>query len=308
MPHVSIVLVNYNTARLTIDCIKSIQSKTLSPLNYEIIVVDNGSKYDDYEELLSSPLLKNDSNIYLLREKQNLGFGGGNQRGALRAKGKYIAFINTDVLLENDCLGILYNFLENNEAVVGGATQLSQSGEAKKSFDHHLSIKREILGRNLLQKLNPNSYPDRKKRYSKPLQVDCVPGSFMMVDRDAFNIISGFDCNLFLYYEETDLCRRLILHNKNWSTFHVPEARYIHLKGASTDSNIAITREMKISYHYVLRKFSSTLSYLLFYNFQVIKTLIKSIGSSKSRKLLPFLLKGFPLHHSFKLKQVIHDK
>ena len=97
--NISIVILNFNSHEFTINCLKSIELSIDKYLEYEIIVVDNGSNINDFK-LLNQKIEKNSYklNIKVLRNKTNLGFGGGNMIGAKESIGKYIAFINNDTL------------------------------------------------------------------------------------------------------------------------------------------------------------------------------------------------------------------
>ena len=112
--NISIVILNFNSHEFTINCLKSIELSIDKYLEFEIIVVDNGSNISDFK-LLNQKIEKNSykQNIKVLRNKTNLGFGGGNMIGAKESIGKYIAFINNDTLLLNNCFNILFCFLVN---------------------------------------------------------------------------------------------------------------------------------------------------------------------------------------------------
>ena len=86
-----------------------------------------------------------------------------------------------------------------------------------------------------------------------PTKVHYVQGSFMFIGSADFNEIGGFDTNLFLYYEESDISLRL-LKLKNKYTYLVPSLEYIHYKSASTKKNIDIKIEQKISLLYHTKK------------------------------------------------------
>lgn len=306
MKDISVILINYNSSSFTIDCIKSISTQTVPSLTYEFIIVDNASSISDYTTLKQGIEELNLPNLKLIRSKYNTGFGGGNMYGIQFATGKYYAFINNDTLLQNDCLNTAFNFLENTEeASICAPQQYNEKGEVQKSFDHFLSLKRELLGRKILEKTNSSKFPKRQKVYTNPIQVQSVPGSFLVVDAEAFNNVGGFDTNIFLYYEETDLCYRIAKKIKNGLCFLVPEGRYTHFKGKSTEKNIAIKKELKISLLYVLRKNSGFTHFQILRWWLTFKFLFKSIINPKHFTLFILFLKGAPLSESLKLKQTI---
>lgn len=309
MNDISIILINYNSSSYTTQCVKSIIKNTKQNLKYEIIIIDNASNLDDYLALKKEIEIINPSNYQLIRSKYNTGFGGGNMHGVQYSNGKYYAFINNDTVLQNDCLNIVFNFLEmKKEAVICAPQQYNENGEVQKSFDHFLSLKRELFGRKILEKLNPRKYPKRKKIYQHPVKVQSVPGSFLMVEANAFEAVNGFDTNIFLYYEETDLCYRISKSLKNGHCFLVPEGRYTHFKGQSTSKNLAIKKELKISLLYVLRKNSGYVAYQILRCWLTFKFFLKSVIKPKNFSLFILLLKGAPISNSLKLKSTIAKK
>jgi len=131
-----------------------------------------------------------------------------------------------------------------------------------------------------------------------------------LLQNDCLNIetIGGFDTNIFLYYEETDLCYRIAKNNSNGRCFLVPEGRYTHFKGQSTGKSLAIKKELKISLLYVLRKNSGYLAYQTLRCWLTFKFFFKSIIKPKNFVLFKLFLKGAPLSDSLKLKQTIAKK
>ena len=105
MIDVSIILVNYNTYNLVLECIESIEKFTTKN-SYEIIVVDNNSPDRSIENLNSIfPYVK------LILNEENSGFGAGNNLGFTKAIGKYTFFLNSDTLFCNDSLYYFIDFL-----------------------------------------------------------------------------------------------------------------------------------------------------------------------------------------------------
>lgn len=304
MFEIAVIIINYNSSQLTQECINSIIDKTACEIKYQIIVVDNCSEAADYLLLKQFCDAHTFKNLQLIRSKINTGFGGGNMTGFHFANANYIAFINNDTLFLNDCLSILKSAIEkdNTIAVVGGQSY-TETGKKMVAFDHFASIAKELFGRDFLEKINPKKYPKRKLAYTEPLKVNYVQGSFMMLKTADFNEVGGFDTNIFLYYEETDLCKRLEKIGK--STFLIPNAKYIHYHGASTPQNITIKTELKISLLYVIRKHYGYFSYWFLLNYLRINYSFSTLFKPKYWYLLKVLLAGAPLSMSLKTKQKI---
>jgi len=220
--------------------------------------------------------------------------------GAQFAKSYYLLFLNNDAMLLNDCLGILLNFMKANPKVgVSTAQNFDENNRFVASFDHNKGLRRLLFGRGFLEKNNPQLYPKRKKEYSKPLKVNWVNGAFLFFDSKAFAEVGGFDTNIFLYWEEMDICHRL--KKLGYESWLVPEAKILHHQGVSTGTSKVMNRESYISYLYVLRKNYGFGKYLLIRVYLTIAILIKP----KKWYLLPIILKSNNQTQSLKQKQKI---
>ena len=102
---VSVIIVNYNTLELTKNTIESVFEKTIE-VSYEIILVDNASTDGSVEFFENNYKDK----IILIKNNENLGFGRANNKGIEIAKGKYIFLLNSDTLLINNAIKILFDF------------------------------------------------------------------------------------------------------------------------------------------------------------------------------------------------------
>ena len=301
---IAIILINYNSSEHSINCIQSIVEKTSKNIQFQIIITDNCSEKEDYLKLKTFCDQRNYPNLQLYRSNINSGFGGGNMFGVQFANAKYLAFINNDTLLKNDCLSILKKALDDNHNIgIAGAQAYKENGDFMISLDHFASPVREIIGRGFLETINPKKYPKRKKRYTTPLQVNFIPGSFMFVRTKDFNEVGGFDTTIFLYYEETDLCIRL--SKKSKFAYLIPEAEFIHFHGASTEKSLAIKKELKISLLYIIRKHYGFFAHKLVLSFLTIKYFFSSILKPKNWSLFFLLLSEAPLSKSLKTKQKI---
>lgn len=307
MHDIAVIIINYNSSQFTVNAIKSIVKTTSRDLNYQIIVIDNASKYEDFLALQTETT--DIPNLELIRSKLNTGFGAGNMFGIQFANAKFYAFINNDTLLLNDCLSELKHFMESHTKVALCAPQgYDENKNVLHSFDHFLTLRRELFGRSIFEFLYPKTYPKRNIVYSNPIKVQCIPGSFLFVDSQAFNAVGGFDSNIFLYYEETDLAYRMSKLKQKNECYLVPNGKYIHFIGKSTSPSLLIKKELKISLLYVLKKNSSYLSYLFLRSYLTTTYAIKSLVKPRYFKLAILLLKGAPLSESLKQSQIILNK
>jgi GT2 family glycosyltransferase len=303
----SIIIINYNTSQLTFDCIKSIYETTPKDFKFEVIVVDNASKYEDYLELKDEISLFGKENLTLFRSKINSGFASGNMTGVQFASGKYVVFINNDVVLLHDSFSPLIDYFENNiDTGVIGLQPLYDNQKKQVAFGHFDTIYNRFFGYWLFEKLNPSKVK-RHKTYFEPVPVDYVVGSFMFFRARSFNEIGGFDTNLFLYFEEMDICKRL--KNINLNTIFFPNINYVHINGASTKLGYVKKIELKISHLYIVRKNHGYLHYCALKYFFIIQYFFKALFNPKHFKMLFKLITfGPPLAASIRHLQKIQEK
>ncbi len=298
MYDIAVILINYNTSKYTLECIQSIVEKTSSSISYQIIVVDNNSEINDYDNLKNN--FPDNNSISLHRSVINTGFGGGNMFGTQEARAKYLLFMNNDALLLNDALSILKNYMDNQPEVgLSSAQNYDEDHNLVPSFDYNKDLYRLVLGRGFLQKKNSKKYYNRKEKHTSPITVDWVNGAFLFFRAEAFNKIGGFDTNIFLYFEEMDLCHRLKLNS--YKTVLVPSAEILHYKSVSTGTSKNIHIEAFISHLYVIKKHYGFVHYNTLRLYFILIFLFKP----KKWFLIKYALKGQNLFDSLKQKQKI---
>ncbi|WP_019668507.1 glycosyltransferase family 2 protein [Eudoraea adriatica] len=303
----SVIIINYNSYEFTRECVKSVLKNTTSTVSYEIIIVDNASKKEDYAELKNYISGLKYSNVRLYRSRINTGFGGGNMYAVQFANSKYYLFLNNDTLLINDPIKICFDFMEKTKDAALCGPQIFNEHQIKEvSFDHFTSLGREIFGKKMLEFIFPGTKPNRRKLYTKPLSVDYVNGSFMFFRAKDFDSVGGFDTNIFLYFEESDICYRL--KKKSKKTYFIPSASYLHYQGKSignTSWNIKTKIELKTSMFYVIRKNYGYLHYQILRIFFIFRYGVVSIIKPKYFRLFHRILIGLPLGKSLKHEQRI---
>ncbi len=299
MFEIAAIIINYNTSKYTIECIESIYKQTAKNLNFQIVIVDNNSNIEDYILLENQINSKIYSNLKLIRNDINTGFGGGNMCGVEHADAKYYAFINNDVVLLNDCFSILKKEMEKNPSMgVCGPKNFSPNGKFLSTLDHFASLPKEIFGRKVLEFINPKKYPNRRFPYETIQKGQLISGSFMFLRASDFNKIGGFDTAIFLYHEETDFCLRLRQINKD--AYFVPEANIMHHHGASTTKSIHIKTEIKISLLYVIKKHYGYFQYKVLLTYLQIVYFFKAIFIPKKKYTFKILIKGACSKYSLK--------
>jgi hypothetical protein len=296
---ISFITVNYNSTDETIQLIHSIHKHT-SKLSYEVIIVDNNSNDD---ELTKLRVLENDKRVIIIYNPINEGFAQGNMHGVQKASGKYYFFLNNDTLLLNETANILKDFLDNNPKTALATAQLFQDESTPTtSFKKFPSLANKLFGNFFVRLLNKNDFPSNKARLSTPTKVSVVSGSCMFFRASIFNTIGGLDTNFFLYCEEEDISKRI--WNSGYEVYIVPEAKLIHIEGASTQKSYEIEREYYISYNLLLKKHFNKLEAFVFKGLTLLKLLRRTLRGQNYAKLFYFVLRGSPKNQSLRYKQL----
>ncbi|VAW53841.1 hypothetical protein MNBD_GAMMA06-1429 [hydrothermal vent metagenome] len=300
---IAVIMINYNSSDYTLSCVKSIIKETSENIKYQIIIIDNASKYDDYEHLSSEIKgISKKHGIYLFRNKMNLGFSAGNMLGVQFAKAQYYFFLNNDCTLQNDCLSILHSFCEKNQDIALCSPQLySDTGEYQSCVDYFPILSTKIFGTIILKFLYGDRYFKRKFEYTSPTEVDVVSGSQMFVRSGPFDSIGGLDTTFFLYCEEEDLALRL--YKNKYKTYLVPEAKNIHAGGKSTPATLDIKKEFYISFFYFYQKHYGSTKTVLIKFFTAFRMLTKSYKNIDNLKLAYFVAHKANIKYSLKHEQ-----
>ncbi len=218
----SIIIVSYNTKKITQDCIKSIEvSLKQASMSYEIIVVDNASTDGSIQML---------QNFKLLSNTTNLGFAKANNQGVKEAKGRYIFFLNSDTIVLDNAIEKLLTFYKQNEITIQflGGKLLNKDHSAQPSCGPFYSLP-VIFGALFLKgdywgltRYSPNAVKE----------VDWVSGACILTKKEYFQTIGGFDEQIFMYMDEIDLLYRA--KQKRYRVFFYPDAEFIHFGTASS--------------------------------------------------------------------------
>jgi GT2 family glycosyltransferase len=236
---VSIIIVSYNTKALLKQCLQSVFEKT-QDITFEIIVVDNSS-HDGSPQMVQDEF----PNVTLV-ENENKGFGHANNVGAKYANGKYLFLLNPDTVLLNNAVKILFDFIDSHpKAGICGGNLFDETGQPAVSHSMYfpgvaeeldslffaMGITRLWHGRNI--EFN-HTYYARK--------VCFIVGADLMIKTALFQQIQGFDCDFFMYAEETELTFRV--KKMGYEVYNIPQSKIIHLGGRSTDNEKQIELRM----------------------------------------------------------------
>lgn len=248
MYDISIIIVNYNTYGLVLQCIESVIKNTSSIL-YEIIVVDNNSPNREIEDLN-----KVFPKVKLILNNDNSGFGIANNIGNKVANGKFIFLLNSDTIVLDNSIYELYKFMSENPHVGAcGGNLYDEKFKPAPSFTRFMpSLISDLdsLFFNIISKVLYNGDIFHSSS-NKPFKIfGNISGANLLIPKKLFDELGGFDENFFMYYEETDLLFRIRL--KGYETYIVPSSKIIHLEGASESVKsikLAWTYESKEKYY-----------------------------------------------------------
>lgn len=232
MTKLSIIILNYNTKDLTIECLKSIfnqYDKEISTGFFEIIVVDNASSDNSV-----SFIKKEKFNIKIIENKENVGFSKGNNIGAKEAEGKYVLFLNSDTQIQDKGFLRMTEFMDLNDkaAILGGRLENENKSTQKSAgnFYNVLNLGILLFGGGKLGFL--------RKSPARISRVDWVSGASLMARKDVFKKIGGFEEKLFMYMEDMEFCFRA--KKKGFTTYYYPNISLLHKEGASSSRTFAI--------------------------------------------------------------------
>lgn len=238
----SIIIINYNTRNLTHNLLRSLDEHCVSD-EFEIILVDNDST-DGSARLFREKY----SRIKLIANDRNQGYSKAVNQAAKIADGKYLWLLNSDCRLDQPILRRLIETLESRDdsAAVTPKT-VSPEGEFH-SVCRKFPTYRNILFSRVSALSRIPFFSKYCEEYTLPdydqiTRVDALAGTAMLVRREDFMGIEGFDERFFLYFEDTDLCYRFNRNGKY--CYYDPEAVIIHeLQGSSS------SRPLKRLFHH----------------------------------------------------------
>lgn len=246
---VSIVIVNYNGLDVILECLSSIYRHTKS-IDFDVTVVDNCSK-DSSPDFIARKFPQ----VRLLRQSRNWGFGIANNIGVRHSQGDYLLFLNSDTCFTADILPQLVAKLECRPDVgIVGPKLLNPDGSFQLSIAHEIGIFGEFLTLLKVKKLrNSPGWSVIANRYRNDRFVEIVVGAAMFMRRSLFTEVGGFDESFFMYFEESDLCKRV--RDLGYKILYAPEISLIHIGGHSVAKSAQkMAEEYRRSQRYYYQK------------------------------------------------------
>jgi len=229
-PKLSIIILNYRSESFVESCLRSIK-KFPPSCSYELVVADNHSETKDFHSLQKKWQDKKNFPISFLAFKKNYGYGQGNNRAIKKAKGKFIAILNPDIEVRKNTLDILLDFLEKNSKVgIVGPRLFYPNDKTQDSFRRFPRISDLIIKRIPFLR---RTFHERMVRFlmwdvdfRKAIKVDWMVGAFLVIKRQVWQQLDGFDKRYFLFFEDTDLCRQA--REQGVEVYFCPQATATH--------------------------------------------------------------------------------
>lgn len=226
MVELSIIILNYKSKGLVRQCIKGLRA-CAPRVSHEIIVVDNHSE-DGVEQILAERY----PDVQFISSPINVGFGAGMNMGIQKAQGKYVMILNPDIVVFDGSVDALHEFMEAHPKVaIAGPKLLNPDKTVQLSCFRFHKLFTPLYRRTPMGKLpwatkQLSEFLMKNDAHDRNRPVEWLLGACMMIRKSVLEEIGRFDDRFFLYFEDTDLCRRA--WEKGWFVYYVADAVMTH--------------------------------------------------------------------------------
>jgi hypothetical protein len=232
-PDLSVVIVNWNTRDVLLDCLRSLE-RAEGECGIEVIVVDNHSSDDSVARAR-----REFPRVAVIENEDNYGFARANNIGIARATGRFIALVNSDVEVLPGCLRNLLAFMEGHPDIgMAGPRMLNPDRSLQLSCKRDPSLRIAVCEMFGLHRAFPNApffsgSHMNYWRHDEVRDVDVLTGCFWIVRREALARVGLLDEEFFIYGEDLDWCRRF--RDAGWRVVFCPHGEAIHrIAGSSS--------------------------------------------------------------------------
>ncbi|MDD5489070.1 MAG: glycosyltransferase family 2 protein [Candidatus Moranbacteria bacterium] len=238
----TIQIVNYNSRENLRACLRSIREHVFDQENLQIVVINN-----DKDKLEKFP---EEFGVELIEKNENVGFGKAHNLALDRARGKYILLLNPDTKIFPETVEKMLEVFSSNERT--GIVGPIHVGKENISGEDHYGAERTPLS-TIREKISRRK---EKAETENIFETDWVSGGAMMIRKDLFSELGGFDENYFMYFEDVDLC--LQAKKKEWKIIVHPGAKIFHKSGQSfSDNRVKKKYYYQSQDHYIRKNFGS---------------------------------------------------
>lgn len=281
----SVIILNYNVRYFLEQCVLSVQ-KALEGIDGEIIVIDNNSSDD------SCTMMKQQfPGIKLISNSENLGFPKGNNIGVEQAKGEYICILNPDTIVAEDTFSKILNPSNwNSNTGIIGCKLVDGAGnflpESKRGIPTPWVSFTKIFGLYKISNLFGKYYAQHLSE-NQSGKVEILVGAFMVMRKDLYTEMGGFDENCFMYSDDIDLSYQALLKGKYNYYFH--DTTVIHFKGESTVRDGTYMKRFQEAMNFFYRKhFTVSFFFSIFMNIGIVLfSIVKRFQGTKFEKIKP---------------------
>lgn len=275
----SIIIINYKQKDFLVECVKSIQEYFISA--YEIIIVNNSPETDSIE-LEKVTVINN----------HNLGFSQANNLASKIANGKYLFFLNADTLMQKDISIPFLKEFEHKEFGVVGVSLRYPAGRYQLSYWYENNFLNEFKNKRLEESFrnNEQSVINNYTGNDSLKEVDWVSGAAMIIKRDVFNKVGGFDEDYFLFYEDADICKKM--KDSNYKIYYFPFDGLVHYKGENVNESFLndtyyYSKKSQMIYY---RKHNSLMNRILLRLYLFLKSFVQMILKRNKVNVKIFML------------------
>lgn len=283
---ISVIIVAYKSGDILVSCLDSIEEYNDLGDELEVIVVDNSPA----DARVDGALLKSKYQNYRYIPADNRGFGAGNNIGAKNAKGEVLAFLNPDIILIQPVFkGIYETFVQNHKLAFLGGKLLCEN--LAPGFSFYFDYKPSVVKKWSLKLWNRLNRFDSEQMY--------IAGADMFVRKKVFEQIGMFDENIFMYYEEPDISRRIRKCFPDSEIRFCPEFKMIHLEKKSTPSSLAMIGHEMNSCIYYGKKYSLDYQKKIRFEYRYYKLkrliyqLLRNEKSAKMNEIIGYLQQNY---------------
>ncbi len=228
MPDLSIIIVNWNTRDLLLDCIDSVY-KSIRNNSFEIIVVDNAST-DGSVAAVSMRY----PDVLIISNEINYGFAKANNMAIKKMNGRYAVLLNSDAILKKGSIDKIVEFMDGHPSVgICGPQLLFGDGSKQTSIGKFPTFIAEFFTISLFKFLFPQKFKEEPLVLNGPTSVDFIIGACMVVNRNAIDKVGMLNESYFFYFEEIDWCMNM--KKAGWDVYHLPDIEIFHLKNKSVE-------------------------------------------------------------------------
>lgn len=253
-----VVILNYRTGRLTVDCLRSLQDKIGEVPGTRVLVVDNGSA-DGSAEQVAAAIAENGWGSWctLMALDENVGFAGGNNRGleTLKTTNKdceWVLLLNSDTIVYEGALRYCHEMMQREPKVgMMSCLLLNKDGSLQNVTRNFPTPLRQSICALGLPWMFPKFFgwadvydvPDQMLKTKR--DCDWLGGAFMFMRREALEQVGGgLDASFFFYGEDIEFCHRF--HRKGWRVHYDPGVSIMHIGGSSSDPTRVGTKQRNI--------------------------------------------------------------